>query len=193
MILRRFFGTEDHEAYQQLLASNLVRQYDFLSSVIGAAIAVGHRWLTRDLILALHHHAVACLDEPAGRYRTGPVVVNGERFVPPMHHHVPALMGHLIDLVNRNWGLRDPFIMPAECLWRLNYIHPFVNGNGRTARAVCHYVFCMKLGTEPEASLPALIRANRDEYTALLIECDQQKSGQPLRGFLERLVITSMS
>ncbi|MEX1365172.1 MAG: Fic family protein [Nannocystaceae bacterium] len=24
-------------------------------------------------------------------------------------------------------------------LWRLNWIHPFVEGNGRTARAACYY------------------------------------------------------
>jgi Fic family protein len=31
-------------------------------------------------------------------------------------------------------------------MWRLNWIHPFAGGNGRTSRAVSYLVLCAKLG-----------------------------------------------
>ena len=37
-------------------------------------------------------------------------------------------------------------MLPAYALWRLNWIHPVVEGNGRTARAACYYLLCLKQG-----------------------------------------------
>ena len=34
----------------------------------------------------------------------------------------------------------------AYGLWRLNWIHPFIEGNGRTARATCYYLLCVRSG-----------------------------------------------
>lgn len=31
-------------------------------------------------------------------------------------------------------------------MWRLNWIHPFLDGNGRTSRAVSYLVLCARLG-----------------------------------------------
>ena len=61
-------------------------------------------------------------------------------------------------------------------LWRLNYIHPFVNGNGRTARAICFFVLCAKykrLFKGPQ-SLPQLLRNQeyRQRYCDGLADAD---------------------
>ena len=55
---------------------------------------------------------------------------------------------------------------------RLNNIHPFINGNGRTARAACYFVLCLKSGgwLSGDPILPELIRQNRDEYVEALQE-----------------------
>ena len=34
----------------------------------------------------------------------------------------------------------------AYALWRLNWIHPFVNGNGRTARLFSYFLMTMRAG-----------------------------------------------
>src|SRR3546814_16852531 len=31
-------------------------------------------------------------------------------------------------------------------LWRLNWLHPFIEGNGRTARAACYFLLCVRSG-----------------------------------------------
>ena len=61
-------------------------------------------------------------------------------------YRVPALMDDFVNTVNRNWEQTDPVVLAAFVLWRLNNIHPFINGNGRTARACAYFVLCVRAG-----------------------------------------------
>ena len=65
--------------------------------------------------------------------------------------------------------------LPAYALWRLNWIHPFVEGNGRTARAACYYLICLKTGMllPGKKIVPERIRENRTPYYAALRAADQ--------------------
>ena len=65
---------------------------------------------------------------------------------------------------------RSVFFTDDYVLWKFNAIHPFINGNGRAARAACYFVLCLRSGGWlPGAPIvPELIRANRDEYVAAL-------------------------
>jgi Fic family protein len=67
-----------------------------------------------------------------------------------------------------------PTILPAYALWRLNWIHPFVEGNGRTARAACYYLICMKQGRMLGGTkiVPERIRENRQPYYDALKAAD---------------------
>lgn len=71
--------------------------------------------------------------EHAGRYRTHHVYVGD--FVPPKPEDVPALMSDLVTWLNspEAWSLH-PVEYAAIAHYRLVYIHPFVDGNGRTSR-----------------------------------------------------------
>ena len=78
---------------------------------------------------------------------------------------------------------------------RPNYIHPFTNGNGRTARAACYFVLCVKTGgwLGGRVILPARLRSNRDEYVKALRSADAvEHAEQPdlaaLRGLILRLL-----
>ena len=44
-----------------------------------------------------------------------------------------------------------------------DFIHPFINGNGRTARALCYCIICLKANALLPGTplLPELIRLNR--------------------------------
>ena len=57
----------------------------------------------------------------------------------------------------------------------MNWIHPFVEGNGRTARAACYYLICMKQGQLLPGTkiVPERIRENRPDYYAALQAADQ--------------------
>jgi hypothetical protein len=60
-------------------------------------------------------------------------------------------------------------------MWRLNWVHPFIDGNGRTSRAVSYLVFCARLGYSlpGEQTVPEFIASDRDPYYDALIECDR--------------------
>ncbi|WP_406806022.1 Fic family protein [Burkholderia semiarida] len=162
MILFDLVGdNEDHPAYENLTLQNGARQYDFLKSVVEAAIAVGRPFLSTQVIKALNYHAIACLHAFAGEYR--PCQVRVGPYLPPPEYRVQALMDDMVNSVNRNFEAGDPLMLAAFALWKLNNIHPFINGNGRTARAVCYFIICVRAGAWlPGATiLPKLIKRDR--------------------------------
>jgi Fic family protein len=57
----------------------------------------------------------------------------------------------------------------------MNWIHPFIEGNGRTARAVAYYLFCVRDGALLGGSkiMPERIKEDRDGYEAALTAADR--------------------
>lgn len=194
MILYELVEDEQHPAYRVLSSDNLERQYGFLTSIVNAAVSVDRPMTSTAIIQALNYHAICCLHVNAGEYRPCPVAVGD--FSPPAHYRVPELMNAFVNEVNRHLETADALTLAAYCLWRLNHIHPFINGNGRTARALCYYVVCVKFGGPlPGAPiLPELIRRNRDEYVGLLQSIDtvsrvhRDRALNDLRLFVLRLL-----
>jgi Fic family protein len=173
LILFELFNDERNPIYQALEISNGARQYNFLNSIIQACLDANKPFLSQHILKALNFHAITCLHVNAGEYRPCSVTVGTH--TPPDHYRVPALMDDFVNEVNRNWGAMDPVLLATFVLWRLNHIHPFINGNGRTARAACYFVLCIAAGgwLRGDTILPELIRQNHDEYTAALVATDQ--------------------
>lgn len=144
VIVFNLTASENHPVYQELEIANGNRQYDFLRSIVTTAAALGRPFLSQHVIKALNFHAITCLHQSAGEYR--PCLVQVGNHTPPEHYRVDALMEDFVNLVNRMWSEADPVVLAAFVLWQLNYIHPFINGNGRTARAACYFVLCLRLG-----------------------------------------------
>lgn len=165
-------GTEAHPVYEALEVSNGVRQYDFLRSIVQAAVDMGRPFLSEHIIKALNFQAITCLHTNAGEYRPCAVTVGTHN--PPAHYRVEALMEDFVNVVNRNWDNFDPVALAAFVLWRLNFIHPFINGNGRTARAASYFVLCLRLGgwLPGNTILPELLRRDRAAYVDALQKAD---------------------
>jgi Fic family protein len=186
-------GGEANPLYQALAIDNLDRQYGFMRSIVVASLGLGRPLLSVEVIRALNYHAISCLHINAGEFR--PCAVTVGAYTPPPHYQVPALMSMFVDQVNRSWETADPVSLAAFVLWRLNHIHPFINGNGRTARACCYFALCLKLGgwLPGKTTLPELIQANRPEYVTLLQAADASLIAgaldlSGLHGFLVKLL-----
>ncbi|MCY4304068.1 MAG: Fic family protein [Aestuariivita sp.] len=194
MIIHDLTGQETHTSYQNLAASNELRHYEFLRSIVEAALALDKQFLSQTVLKALNFHAIACLHSNAGMYRPCRVTVGNKNDFPEPWQ-IPDLMDDFVNSVNRRWTDSDALYLAAFVLWRLNWIHPFINGNGRIARAACLFVLCLKSGGWPPYSpiLPELIRQNRDKYIDILkvidkSNCNGELDLQPIIVFLFKLL-----
>ncbi|MCY3673711.1 MAG: Fic family protein [Paracoccaceae bacterium] len=188
MIVSELTGTEYHEQYQTLEISNLSRQLDFLKSLVFTAVNLDKKFLSQTIIKALNFHAISCLHDSAGQYRPWDVEVGQHN--PPQFFRVNALMDDFVNTVNVNWKDTNPIYLSSYVLWRLIWIHPFINGNGRTARACCYFVLCVKSnGLLPgTTTLPTLMKQNRNQYIEALRYADYGYTTQmDEREFLEPL------
>jgi hypothetical protein len=105
---------EQHPAYQDLSIDNLERQYDFLRSIVNAAVALQRPMISTRIIEALNAHTISCLHVNAGRYRPCPVQVGD--YNPPDHYLVPELMNAFVNEVNLVWRESDPVGLAAYVL-----------------------------------------------------------------------------
>ena len=186
-------GDEDAPIYQFLEIANGNRQYDFLRSIVDVSLEVQKSFLSTHILKALNFQAITCLHTNAGEYRPCQVTVGN--YHPPEHYRVQALMDDFINTVNRLWESMEPTPLAAFVLWKLNHIHPFINGNGRVARAACYFVLCVKFNRWLPGStiLPELLRLNRSRYVGALRDCDASyNSGDlnlsPLCSLLDELL-----
>ena len=175
MILHELTGSEEHPAYRKMEIENSDRQYGFLRSSVEAALAANRPFLSQTVLKAINHHAIACLHPNAGEYR--PCEVKVGEYHPPQHFRVQSLMDDLVNWANRYWESSDPVVLSAYVLWRLNHIHPFINGNGRTARAAGYFVLCLKAGgwLPGKTIVPEMLRdpSNHSVYIEALRKADE--------------------
>lgn len=122
----------------------------------------------------------------AGQYRQTPVRIVGARHVPPEVWEIPQLMAEWGEwLVGESVDLH-PIAAAALAHHRLVAIHPFIDGNGRTARLVMNLLL-MRHGYPPTI----ILRANRKQYYRVLAQADE-KNLPPLVNFVGRAVERSL-
>lgn len=164
---------DDPVLYRRILEQNLLRQYDLLTNCIEIGLEKGIEAFDKYTLWALNYAAVANIAQFGGRFREEPISVGNH--LPPHFKDVPNHMDRFFSLIHENWTISDdPTLLAAYALWRLNWIHPFVEGNGRTARAACYYLICMKHGRllPGRKTVPERIRADRQPYYAALRAAD---------------------
>jgi Fic family protein len=97
--------------------------------------------VTQTLILELHRLFYARVDgDKAGRYRDHRVFISGTTYLPPAPRDLPALMERFIDEVAIRAEALHPVLLAAFAHRRLVDIHPFSDGNGRTARLLMNLI-----------------------------------------------------
>ena len=164
---------EDRYLYNRFQEKNLDRQYDLLLNCVEIRLKQGLRAFDKYLLWSLNAAAVANISQFGGRFREEPVYLRDHK--PPHFSKVPHLMDQLISTVHENWFVWTTTEVAAYVLWRLNWVHPFIEGNGRTARAACYYIICARAGGLPGGKiiLPERIRRERQPYYEALSEADR--------------------
>ena len=141
-------------------ATGHARAYDYMLETARG----GPLQFREEDILQLHTLFYSGIDPAhAGRYREGQVFITGTEYVPPMAEEVPGQMAALMEELNRKKDTLHPVVLAAYAHRRLVDIHPFQDGNGRTARLLMNLIlvnrgYCI-------ATIPPILR--HDYITAL--------------------------
>lgn len=164
---------DDADLFTKVQERNLLRQYDLLTNCVEIGLQHGSTALDKYTLWALNHVAVANISQFGGRFREEPIYVGNHN--PPHFKNVPELMDRFISFIHENWHNATPTQLAAYGLWRLNWIHPFIEGNGRTARATCYYLLCARSGRllTGRKIVPERIRDDRQPYIDALRAADQ--------------------
>ncbi len=130
--------------------------------------------LRPSLILGLNREALAGISQFAGNYRPSDVSIHKSKHTPPGAHLVPTLVEDMCDYVNDHWSSETPIHLAAYLMWRLNWIHPFADGNGRTSRITSYVALMIRTGfiLPGSPTIPDQIVSNRSSYFRALDEAD---------------------
>ncbi len=123
----------------------------------------------------------------AGNYRKTQVRIAGAPIVPPESWQIPNLMIEWGDWLLRSENDLHPIALAAQAHHRLVAIHPFVDGNGRTARLVMNLLL-MRKGYPPTV----IMRTNRRQYYSVLARADVGKT-DALVNFVGRAAESSLN
>lgn len=106
-----------------------------------------------------------------GRIRFFDVKIEGSKHTPLKHEEVKAHLLNLYKWYSANKNKLHPFEFAALIHAKLTWIHPFEDGNGRTARAVMNYILMKREypmffipSEQKEKYYLALEKADRDDY-----------------------------
>jgi Fic family protein len=145
-LLRAEAARELGVAPSDVTASEVLGNIDAM--VFGVQRVGEHDDITLALLLEIHERLLAdsWLADQGGRLRVVQNWIGGSdynpcsaTFVPPPHEQVRGLMEDLVDFCNDD---SLPAVAQAAIAHaQFQTIHPFVDGNGRTGRALIHLIF----------------------------------------------------
>lgn len=165
----------DADARAALEAENALLQFDQVLDLIDVAVRDGRPFKLRiSTILSLHRTAMQGVHPQAGTFRNAPVNISGSKHRPPHEGLVAAKTEDLCEWINAHWTQRSAVELCAYIMWRLNWIHPFADGNGRTTRALAYLVLCVRAGARLPGfpTIPEQIAANKKPYYDALEQAD---------------------
>jgi Fic family protein len=146
-VMEKGLTVEGKTLREHLEAVNHAKAFDFIQMLVHKK----KRGIDEKILLEIHRIILDKIDDRnAGRYRTVSVRVAGSRVIVPNALKVPHVMKQFMAELQRR---RDPVAkMAADAHFQLVSLHPFVDGNGRTARLL------MNLLLLQEGHPPASIR-----------------------------------
>ncbi len=166
---------KDPDLFRLISDRNLLSQYDYLVTTIMVSLEERRFPVNRDFLCELNKRVVTYISPHPGEIRRCLVGINNSNHIPPDHADVSDLLSAMFSYIERQWDDATAVHLSAYALWRINWIHPFVEGNGRTARALSYFIICAKLNMllPGKNIIPQQIRANRSPYYAALAAADE--------------------
>lgn len=163
LVLKEGIDISDKPVKDSIEVKNLGIAFDFLYELVEEDVE-----LNESDIRQVHKLIVG--DDPGlhpGQYRNIGVVITGSDHKPPEPFEVPIKMMELVEWVKDNKDI-NPVILSAIAHHEFVKIHPFVDGNGRTARIILNLLLLKK--GYPICNIK---RAERPSYYQSLSSADE--------------------
>jgi Fic family protein len=157
-------------------ARNGLRQFDAVIEIVEHHLSPDRPFRLRpSQLLHLNRIALEGISSYAGNWRPADIEIGGSKHKPVGAHQVPEMVEDLCDYVNAQWTTRTALHLAAYVMWRLNWIHPFTDGNGRTSRAASYLVLCLRIGyvLPGRRTIPDQIAKDRSRYYKALESADE--------------------
>lgn len=156
--------------------------YDLLFDIANRNVSI-----SEDIILELHKMLYSNIDEKnAGKYRNCNVLITGSEYELPKYQELPKLMKDFTANIKDNNEKMHPIEFAAWLHERLVSIHPFIDGNGRTARLLMNLAL-LNAGYNI-ITIPPVVR---NDYIAGLQDAQLKNNIIPFINFISEMVLES--
>lgn len=159
------------------------RAVDFIKELAGHTT---HATFTTEHLLAIHRHILGTIDPVhAGELRSVAVRISGSRVPRPNYLKLPELVQSFILSINN--ANEHPALLAARAHLQLVFIHPFVDGNGRTARLLMNLLLL-------QAGYPLTVIDNnmRNEYIECIENALLHEKTEPFYDFIYHAIDKSL-
>lgn len=137
-----------------LEAVNLAEAIQFVEELVNEQEVLNENNLKKIHYLVLK--GVVKANIYAGIYRSVPVMISGSQREPTQPYRIQAEMENLFYWYNENKDILHPVELASLFHFKFVYIHPFIDGNGRTARLLMNFIL-MQHGFPP-----AIVKAEHE-------------------------------
>lgn len=150
---------------------------DYIDDIVSKDLDISER-----VIKDLHYIILKGINNKnAGEYRTTNVLISGSSHRPVEHFLVKERMSELVNWYNENKDNMHPIELAAKFHFKYVYIHPFIDGNGRSARLLMNlilmrngYPITVVRAEDREEYMKALEKAsisgNTDDFVKIIAE-----------------------
>ena len=131
------------------------------------------------------------IEDDCGKFRNhGEAVYDGDIqiFMAPPHRMVPTLMDNLFNWMNEVKEKVNPLILSSIFHYEFVFIHPFSDGNGRTARLwqtaiLAHWKELFKY-----IPIESIIRKHQEEYYTAIQNCNNAGNSNEFIEFMLKVI-----
>ena len=144
-----------------------------------------------DDLKKIHGILTVLIEKDAGKFRNhGEAVYDGniQIFMAPPHKMVPTLMDNLFNWMIENKDKVNPLILSSVFHYEFVFIHPFHDGNGRTARIWQTAILSNWEKAFTYLPIESMIKKNQEEYYKVIDNCNKAGESTEFIEFMLKMI-----
>lgn len=139
----------------------------------------------------IHGILIFAIEDDSGKFRNhGEAVYDGDIqiFMAPPHRMVPTLMDNLFNWMNEAKENVNPLILSSIFHYEFVFIHPFSDGNGRTARLWQTAILAHWKDLFKYIPIESIIRKHQEEYYTAIQNCNNVGNSNEFIEFMLKII-----